>query len=96
LADLTKVGDKSIGYVAVNPRKPNDYYDKFSQLFWMCLSCEKKLVVNQVECPDCKIIRPLETYQNILYSPELAWPCELNALNDRRKFERKLVANAMD
>jgi hypothetical protein len=47
--------------------------------------------LKQVDCANCKIFRPLETYQNILNRPERVTTAEINALDTRRKQEKQII-----
>lgn len=47
--------------------------------------------MKQVDCSNCKVFRPLETYQNILNRPERVTAAEINALDTRRKHEKQVI-----
>ena len=51
---------------------------------WNCLVCGAQLHIKNVECPMCKIFRPIETYDNIIHNPEKVTGAELEALKSRR------------
>ena len=58
---------------------------------WNCLVCGAQLHIKNVECPMCKIFRPIETYDNIIHNPEKVTGAELEALKSRRKIEKQMI-----
>lgn len=58
---------------------------------WNCLHCGAQWQLRQVDCINCKVFRPLETYQNILQRPEKVTTAEINALENRRKQEKQII-----
>ena len=55
---------------------------------WNCVACGAQFGVKQVECPLCKVFRPLETYDNVLHKPAKVTSDEIDALKMRRKIEK--------
>ena len=47
--------------------------------------------MKHVECPLCKIFRPLETYDNILHRPDKVSSDEIEVLKLRRKIEKQII-----
>ena len=58
---------------------------------WNCITCGAQFGIKQVECPLCKVFRPLETYDNLLHRPEKVIPDEIDALKQRRKIEKQII-----
>ena len=58
---------------------------------WNCLSCGAQFSSKQVECPLCKVFRPLETYDNVLHRPDKVTTDEVEALKLRRKIEKQII-----
>ena len=79
----------------IDSKSSIDYFQKLSDMFWICLTCKQTLLLaSQVECPTCTTFRPLETYQNMLHSPDQSTQTEIAALNTRRSIERQMMAKA--
>ena len=58
---------------------------------WNCLVCGAQLHLKNVECPMCKVFRPIETYENVIHNPEFVTTDELEALKSRRKIEKQMI-----
>jgi len=58
---------------------------------WNCLNCSAQLHIKNVECPLCKIFRPIETYENIIHNPTAISNEEAEALKNRRKIEKQMI-----
>ena len=50
-------------------KKVVNYQDLVKNM-WNCTNCGAQLHIKNVECPICKIFRPIETYDNIIHNPE--------------------------
>jgi len=49
-------------------RTTETYRDLIKNM-WNCVACGAQFSIKQVECPLCKVFRPLETYDNLLHRP---------------------------
>ena len=71
-------------------KKVVSYKDLVNNM-WNCLNCGAQLHIKHVECPLCKVFRPIETYDNIIHSPESVTIEEIEALKNRRKIEKQMI-----
>lgn len=71
-------------------RCPETYRDLIKNM-WNCYICGSLYGIKQVDCPVCKVFRPLETYENILHRPEKVTEYEIEALKSRRKIEKQII-----
>jgi hypothetical protein len=58
---------------------------------WTCEVCHDHNVSGMIVCRKCKSFRPLESYPNIIHSPENVTEIELEELNKRRKMELEML-----
>ena len=63
---------------------------------WVCFNCQKNNSQEDIQCRHCVSFRPLETFPNILHSPELVTENELEALAVRREMERDIICEKDD
>lgn len=55
-------------------KRPIISYADFIKNNWNCMQCGMQFGIKQVDCVNCKVFRPLETFQNILNRPERVTP----------------------
>ena len=60
--------------------------------FWACTRCGLRNIDGAVVCKKCEGFRPLESYPNLLHSPERATEQEINELNTRRQIELQIIS----
>lgn len=56
-----------------------------------CLECETPLMNKKLSCPECKTLRSLETFPNLLSNPSQVTQIELDLLKKRRKIEKQQI-----
>ena len=69
-------------------QRDTESYTDLIKNMWNCGECGALFGIKQVECPLCKVFRPLESYNNIYHRPEKASEDEIDALKMRRKIEK--------
>ena len=71
-------------------RTTETYRDLIKNM-WNCANCGAHFGMKTVECPLCKVFRPLETYNNILHRPDKVNSDEIEVLKLRRKIEKQII-----
>ena len=71
-------------------RQTETYRDLVKNM-WNCVVCGGLYGIKQVECSQCKVFRPLETFENLLHRPDKVSNDEIEALKLRRKIEKQII-----